>query len=127
MATVTVNNGGMKPYSGPLVPTATTATSTTDLLLSPGCEVRGLILVVGIASGAGSVTVVISGLTSSGFTYSILTSAALSGAGNTPLYLNPSAPAVIANTTAIAMVPSQLQIVATVSGTTSYGIDYVVT
>lgn len=72
---------------------------------------------------SGSLTVAINGITSSGYSYPILTSTALSATGVTPLRIFPGATP-SANATANDMVPRTLQVVTTVSGTLTYGIDY---
>lgn len=76
-----------------------------------------------IASGAGTVVVAINGVTASGYVYNILTSSAFTGVGNNQQRIFPGATAatgLVAND----LVPRTLQIVTTVVGTISYGIDY---
>jgi hypothetical protein len=129
MATVTVNLGGRAPYNGVLLAAGQSATTTTDLVLSPGCESRGLVLAVNVSAfTSGTLTVVVSGVTSSAYTYTILTSAALGAAATTVLRISPSLTAAT-NTTVNDVVPQIVQVVATVSGggVLTYGIDYILT
>lgn len=82
-----------------------------------------LLLAVNITSGAGTVTVAIQGITSSGYSYPILTSTALTGVADNVLRVFPGAtPAT--NTVANDLVPRTIQVVTTVVGTIAYGIDY---
>lgn len=83
-----------------------------------------LLLAVNIASGAGTVTVAITGNTSSGYTYPILTSTALTGIGDNTLRVFPGATP-SPNVTANDMLPRTFTVITTVVGTISYGIDYV--
>jgi hypothetical protein len=98
-------------------------TSTTTQTLTT-YNARSLLLAVNIASGAGTVTVAISGSTSSGYTYPILTSTALTGVADNTLRVFPGAtPAT--NTTANDILPRTLSITYTVVGTIAFGSDYV--
>jgi hypothetical protein len=82
------------------------------------------IIVVNISAfTSGSLTVTINGITSSGYTYPILTSTALAAVAVTPLRIFPGGTAA-ANAVANDMVPRTLQVVTTVTGTLTYGIDY---
>lgn len=81
-------------------------------------------IIVNIASAtAATLTVAINGITASGFSYPILTSTALAAVATTPLRIFPGSTPT-ANSVANDMVPRTLQIVTTVTGTISYGIDY---
>jgi hypothetical protein len=84
---------------------------------------KAIIIVNISAFTSGSLTVAINGITSSGYSYPILTSAALAAAAVTPLRIFPSATPT-ANAVANDMVPRTLQVVTTVTGTLTYGIDY---
>ncbi len=122
-ATQQLASDGMKSYSvnGPIIPAGTTATTTADVFTDISFETQ-LILLVKIASGSGSVTVQVNGKTSDGETYPILTSTALSGAGITPLRIGTGFTPVN-NLAANDMVPTDVQVVCTVSGTISYGVE----
>lgn len=83
-----------------------------------------LVIVVNISAfTSGSLTVTINGTSSSSYTYPLLTSAALAAVAVTPLRIFPGATA-SANAVANDMVPRTVQVVTTVSGTLTYGIDY---
>lgn len=83
-----------------------------------------LLLAVNITAGAGTLTVAITGNTSSGYTYPILTSTALTGVADNTLRVFPGAtPA--SNTVANDLVPRTFTVVTTVVGSVTYGIDYV--
>lgn len=84
---------------------------------------KAVIIINISAFTSGSLTVVVNGITSSGYSYPILSSTALAATGVTPLRIFPgSTPS--ANAVANDVVPRSLQVVTTVSGTLSYGIDY---
>lgn len=107
--------------TGALMAAGTTSTTTQTLTTYNASK---LLFAVNITSGAGTVTVAISGTTSSGYTYPILTSTALTGVADNTLRIFPGAtPAT--NVTANDMVPRNISVTATVVGTISYGIDYV--
>lgn len=98
-------------------------TSTTTQTVTT-YNARSLLLAVNIASGAGTVTVAISGSTVSGYTYPILTSTALTGVADNTLRVFPGAtPA--ANTAANDILPRTLSITYTVVGTIAFGSDAV--
>ena len=129
MATVNVSLGGRAPYNGVLVAGGATATTTTDLVLSPGCESRGLVLAINISAfTSGTLTVTVSGVTSSAYTYTIVASAALGSAATTTLRISPGITAAT-NVSVSDVVPQIVQVVATVSGggVLAYGIDYILT
>lgn len=82
------------------------------------------VIIVNIASAtAATLTVSINGVTSSGYVYPILTSTALATVAVTPLRIFPGVTP-SANAAANDLVPRALQVVTTVTGTISYGIDY---
>jgi len=83
---------------------------------------NNLLVVVNIESGAGTVTVTIKGVTSSGYKYTLLASTALTGVGVTALEIGRGAtPA--ANLAANRIVPPTVEITTVVTGTISYGVD----
>lgn len=84
---------------------------------------KAVIIINISAFTSGSLTVAVNGITSSGYSYPILTSTALAAVAVTPLRIFPGATA-SANAVANDMVPRSLQVVTTVSGTLTYGIDY---
>lgn len=115
--------------------TDTTRNNTTGVVIAAGAtgsnagvsvttyNASKALINTNIASGAGTVVVAINGVTASGFVYNILTSSAFTGVGNNQQRIFPGATAatgLVAND----LVPRTLQIVTTVVGTISYGIDY---
>lgn len=113
-----------------LLPAGQTATQTVTLtgLHSIGnnqcAEVMTVVINIS-AFTSGTLTVAVSGVTATAYTYSILSSAALAAAATTALQIAPSLTAAT-NLAANAIVPGSVQVVATVSGGASltYGIDY---
>lgn len=130
MAAVTVN---ASMGTNPLVAAGTAGSGTalvTDLYglhsLGEGMTQTGIIFVINISAyTSGNLTVAVAGLSSSGYTWTILSSAALSSAATTTLSIGAGI-AVTSNVSASALVPNQLQITATGASTPSftYGIDY---
>lgn len=109
------------PLDGVVVPAGTT--SSQQLTLTGNLE-RAVVVVNISAIVPGSLTVALNGLTPSGYSYPILTSAALVAVGTTPLRIGPDLVAV-ANQTVDDVVPRQLQVVATVVGSVTYGVDVI--
>jgi hypothetical protein len=107
-------------YSDNLVPSGTTSTQTNIQLGNPGS--RSLVLVVKVTAGT-SVTVTINAVTVSGFSYNLLTSAAIASGSTTALTVGPGLP-VTANVSANAVVPAYLLVTATVNTSATYGVDY---
>ncbi len=100
------------------------ATSSNAGVTTTTYNASKAVIIVNISAfTSGSLTVAINGITSSGYSYPILTSAALAAVAVTPLRIFPGATA-SANAVANDMVPRSLQVVTTVSGTLTYGIDY---
>lgn len=122
-ATQQLGGDDIKAYTanGPIIPAGTTATTTADILTDVSLESQ-LIVLVKITAGAGTVTVQINGKTSDGETYPILTSTALTGVGVTPLRVG-TGYTPVANLAANDMVPTDVQVVCTVSGTITYGVE----
>ena len=90
-----------------------------------GIPARSLILVINISAyTSGSLTVAVSGVTASAYTYSILTSAALAAAATTTMSMAPSL-TTASNTVANVVIPASVQVVATYTGSLTYGIDYI--
>lgn len=119
--TVATNDSVLTNTTGVVQAASTTANSSNNIQ-TYGAEGAVVVLNISAVSG-GNVTLVINGVTSSGYTYPILqpTSVSLTGVtayrvgrGLTP------ASGMVAND----VVPKTLQIVATVSGSITYGIDY---
>lgn len=105
-----------------IVAAGTTTTQSNVLITNNNAS--KLMVVVNIASGAGTVTLAINGTTSSGYSTNLLTSTALVGAGATALRIFPGAtpsPNLVAND----MIPRNLSFTATVVGSITYGVDYV--
>lgn len=108
--------------TGVVVAAGATATQTGVTFTT--YNAKRLMILVNITAGAGTVTVAINGTSVSGYSTNLLTSTALTGAGTTALRIfdgaTPSAN-LVANDT----VPRTISITATVSGTITYGIDYI--
>ena len=122
--------GGMVNYSatGPLVPAGTVASITKDVITDVSMEVQ-LELVVDITAVTGNdtLTVQINGKNKDGVVFPILTSAALAAVAITTLRIGTGFTAVT-NLSANDMLPSDLQVVCTVTGTgtIAYGVDLVI-
>lgn len=103
------------------------ATSTQSAIALTSYNARGLVALVNVsaASGGGTVTVAISGKSTT-YTYPLLTSAALGSVAVTPLRIFPGATA-SPNAVASDVIPRDLVLTATVSGTVTFGIDYILT
>lgn len=108
--------------TGALIAAGATTTQTNVALTT--YNATKLVVVVNITAGSGSVTVAINGSTSSAYSYNLLTSTALTGVAATALRIFPDATGV-ANLVAKDVVPRNVSVTATVSGTITYGIDYV--
>lgn len=107
--------------SANLIPAGTTTTQTAIPLGNPGWT--KLLLTINVTAAAGSLTVTVNGLSSpSGYSYTILTSAAL-GVGTTTLAIAPGL-AGTANVNANTVLPRYLTVTATVTTGATYGIDY---
>ena len=85
----------------------------------------GIVVIVDISAGAGSLLVTIEAVTSSGYAYDLLVSESLSGVSTTPLRIFPGATP-SANAVANDIVPSTVRVTATVTGSVTYGIDRIV-
>lgn len=113
------SSSGVVP-SGVLVAAGATTTQTVQL---SSISFTRLVVVLSITGGAGSVQLVISGISPSGYVYPLLNPTAVSGVGVTPYRigaaLTPS-PGAVAND----VVPDLVRVAATVVGTVTYGIDY---
>jgi hypothetical protein len=103
-----------------LIPAGTTTTQTNIQLGNPGS--KNLVVIVKVTAGT-SVTVAINATTASGFTYNLLTSAAIASGSTTALSVGPGLP-VTANVSANAVVPAYLLVTATVNTGATYGVDY---
>jgi hypothetical protein len=108
--------------TGAVIAAGTTA-SNAGVSVTTYNASKAVIVVSISAFTSGSLTVAISGATSSGYSYPILTSTALAAVAVTPLRIFPGATA-SANAVANDMVPRTIQVVTTVSGTLTYGVDY---
>lgn len=100
------------------------ATSTQTAVALTTYNAKKLIIVANITAGAGSIVVAINAATSSAYTYPLLTSASLTGVTTTPLRIFPGATP-SANAVANDVPPRNVQITVTVTGTITYGVDYV--
>lgn len=99
-------------------------TSTQTGISITNYNAKKLVLVINISSGAGTLTVAINGTTASGYPYNILTSTALTGIAANELRVFPGATPTT-NLVANDVVPRNLLITATVVGSVTYGIDYI--
>lgn len=102
------------------------ATTTQSNIAVTNYNSRGLVILINTTAGAGSLIVTVKAATASGYSYTLLTSASLTGIAATPLRIFPGATA-SANAVANDIVPRNLQITATVTGVFTYGIDYILT
>jgi hypothetical protein len=102
-----------------VVPAGTTVTKTVSFETLGG---KSVLLLVNLSAGAGSLVVQVNGDSAEGYSWGILTSSSLSGTGTTVLRISPDLSA-SANVTAKDIVPPTVQVVATVTGTLTYGID----
>lgn len=84
----------------------------------------GVVLVVDITAGAGSLVVTINGVTSSGYRYPLLVSESLSGVSTTPLRIFPGATP-SENAVANDLLPSTIEVTVEVTGSVTYGIDMI--
>lgn len=109
--------------SGVVVAAGATSTQTNVTLTTYNAKKLTIVVNISAVSG-GTVTVAINGTTSSSYTYPLLTSTALGTVAVTPLRIFPGA-SPSANAVANDAVPRNILITATVSGTITFGIDYV--
>lgn len=108
-----------------VVAAGTVATqSAVTLTMPPSADALTVVINVSAVTG-GTVTVTVSGLSASGYTWTILASTAIGTTGTAVLKIGRGLTAV-ANATANDMVPVQVQVTPVVSGTITYGIDYIV-
>ena len=92
---------GEPNFSDNLIPAGTTTTQTNIQLGNPGSH--SVVLIIKVTAGT-SVTVAINATTASGFTYNLLTSAAIASGSTTAIQVGPGLPAT-ANVSANAVVP----------------------
>jgi hypothetical protein len=111
--------------SGELIPPGTTATKSANVFTDVSFEASLSIVIDVTAFTSGTLTVSLQGKTSSGTLYPILTSAALAATGVTVLRVAQGLTAV-SNLTANDMLPNEMVVTCTVSGTLTYGIDVVI-
>lgn len=105
-----------------VVVVAAGTTSTQTAVAVTTYNARSLVLAINITAGAGTLTVAINGVTTSGYTYPILTSTALTGIADNTMRVFPGAtPAT--NTAANDALPRSLQITYSVTGSVTYGSD----
>jgi hypothetical protein len=108
---------------GGIVLAAGQTTSQTIQFVAGGLQHVAVVLNVSAVAG-GSVQVTINGVTPSGYVYPLLNGIAVGTTGVTPYRIGPSfTPS--PNAVADDLVPPVLQLVATVSGTITYGLDLV--
>lgn len=108
--------------TGVVVAAGTTSTQSNVALTT--FNASKLIIVVNVTAGAGSLIVTINGSTSSSYVYPILVSASLSGVAATALRVFPGATP-SANLVSNDAVPRNVTVTAAVTGTITYGIDYI--
>lgn len=109
--------------TGVVIAAGTTSTQTNIALTT--YNARGLTLVVNVSAvSGGSITVAINGTTASSYQYPLLTSVALNTVAVTPLRIFPAA-TVAANTASNDVLPRNVQVTVTVTGSITYGVDYV--
>jgi hypothetical protein len=111
----------LEEVTGVLIP-AGTATSQTATLHTAQQDACTLIVNIATASAA-TCLVTISGVSQSGYVWPILTSTSLTTVGVTALRIAPGLIAA-ANLTVNDLLPAQLRVAVTVTGTITYGIDY---
>jgi hypothetical protein len=104
-----------------LIPAGTTTTQTAVQL--GAVDFKSLALVVNVTAGT-SVTVTVTGVTASGYTYTLLTSAALAPTSTTALTIGPGLP-VTANVSANTILPRFITVTATVNTAATFGVDYI--
>lgn len=97
-------------------------TTTTQTVSYATHGAHSLVVVVKGSAGAGSVDVVVSGSSAQGVAWTLLDSGAVSGTTAKVLRISPDLTAA-ANATAQDVVPPTVQIVATVTGAYTYGVD----
>lgn len=109
------------PLDGVLVPAGATTSQTVQL----NGNLTRLVVVQNVSAVAGgTLQVTLNALTPSGYAYPLLTGLAVGAVGSTPLRVGPDLP-VVANASANDVVPRELQVVATVVGSITYGLDVV--
>lgn len=109
--------------SGVVIAAGTTSTQSNIALTT--YNNNKLVIIVNItAATVATLTVKIDGTTASGYTYNLLTSTALASVATTALRIFPGATP-SANAVANDMVPRDIKITGTVTGTIAYGIDYI--
>lgn len=105
-----------------LVPAGTTTTQTVQLA---GADLAHVAVVLNVSAVAGgTVQVSLNGVTPSGYAYPLLVGLVVNALGTTPYRVGPGlTPS--ANAVANDLVPELLQVVATVTGAITYGVDLV--
>jgi hypothetical protein len=111
------------PFGGTAV-AAGTAAAKSVTISTPG-DYGALIVVLNTttASAGNTVTVAINGLTTQGYSYNMLTSAAIQAVTTTTLRVGLGITAAT-NLAANDGIPPSIQIVTTIAGTVAYGVDY---
>ena len=111
----------MGPDPTAIIPAGTTVSLTKQWSAQPGCH--GLLVYIKGSAGGGSVDVVVSYLSPSGYASgTILDSGSVSGTTAKVLRISPDLTA-SANAIAQDVVGATVQIAATVTGTFTYGVD----
>lgn len=112
-----------RPNITGVVQASGTTTTTTNTLTTYNARFAVIVLNVSAVTG-GKITLALNGITSSSYSYAILTPSEVSTAVTTPYRigpgLTPSAGAVAND-----ILPRTLQVIATVTGTITYGIDFI--
>lgn len=103
---------------------AGTTTGGTFVITNERASRLVVVLNTATASGGNTVQVTINGVTNQSYVYPILVGIAVAAVAVTPYRVGPSlTPS--ANAVSNDVVPRTIQIVVTVAGTVSYGIDYI--
>lgn len=110
------------PGAGVLLAAGQSATETAQLT---GLGAERLVLVLDVAAITGSVTLTVAGITPSGYPYPLLNGLAIAAPGVTPYRIGPALTPSL-NAVANDVVPSVVAVTATVAGSATYGVDFVV-
>lgn len=108
--------------TGALIAAGTASTQTNKAITNYNARSLAVILNVTVATVA-TLVLTITGTTASGYTYTILTGASLVTTGTTVYRVAPGLTAVT-NLTASDLVPRNVLVTVTITGTVAYGVDY---
>lgn len=107
-----------------LIAAGTITTQTNKVITNYNGRFLGIVLNIAAATSTPTATVTISGTTASGYPFPILTGAAIVSTGTTVYRVGPGLTAVT-NLTANDLVPRNILVTVTVTGSVTYGVDYV--